>query len=46
MLDRGNASSLGTVHYTGKGNLRSEEGEIIDNQMTARAAPVYYHRIG
>lgn len=37
---------LPTPAYHTVANLRSETGEIIDTQMTARAAPVYYRRVG
>ncbi|GAB4055310.1 PD-(D/E)XK nuclease family transposase [Spirosoma litoris] len=37
---------LPTTHFHTVANLRSEEGEIIDSQMTARAAPVHHRRIG
>lgn len=38
-------SILPTTQFHTVANLRSEEGEIIDSQMTARAAPVHYGRI-
>ncbi|GAB4022641.1 PD-(D/E)XK nuclease family transposase [Spirosoma koreense] len=39
-------SILATSYFHTVANLRSEQGEIIDSQMTARAAPVYYHGVG